>query len=142
MRSLALVAVFAASLFLNLGSGSAEAQVYPPPINTPPPGYSPAPPPGPPAGPPPRADYGRYDGGHHYRRYRVRYDRHYRRYYRYRRYAYAGCHRRNGRIGAVAGAVGGGIIGAAITHGNPAFTMIGAGAGALTGHALGRSSGC
>lgn len=146
MRSLTRVAGLAASLALTLGSIPAAAQVYPPPITTPPPGYAPqsaAPPPAP--APRYHGDEGYY-GGRDYRRYRAHYyRRHYRRYHRHyyyhRRYAY-GCHRRNGAIGAVAGAVGGGIIGSAITHGNPAFTMIGAGAGALTGHALGRSSGC
>jgi hypothetical protein len=48
--------------------------------------------------------------------------------------------RRAGAIGAVAGAVGGGIIGSAITHGAVGGTLLGAGAGALTGHALARST--
>ena len=136
MRSLTPVAGLCASLALMLGSVPAGAQVYQPPINTPPPGYNQPPPP---AAAPARPDYQPY-AGPHYVRYQHRYYHHY--YYRHGGYAYAGCHRRNGRIGAVAGAVGGGIIGAAITHGNPAFTMIGAGAGALTGHALGRNSRC
>jgi len=53
------------------------------------------------------------------------------------------CHYRRhraGAIGAVAGAVGGGIIGAALTHGAAGPTLLGAGAGALTGHALARGS--
>jgi hypothetical protein len=76
---------------------------------------------------------------HHY----VYYHHHY--YYRhyYPHYAYARCgyqRHRAGNIGAVSGAVGGGIIGAALTHGNPAYTMVGAGLGAFTGHAIGRNS--
>jgi len=47
---------------------------------------------------------------------------------------------RSGAIGAVAGAVGGGIIGGAITHGRAGGTLLGAGAGALTGNALARHS--
>jgi hypothetical protein len=130
MRSMTRVVVLLAGAAYALGAGSAGAQVYPPPISEPPPGYY-NPPPGPPPGPAPSPYY--------HARYRHHYYRH------YRRYAYAGCgyrRHRSGAIGAVAGAVGGGIIGAAITHGNPAFTMIGAGAGALTGHAIGRNSGC
>ena len=130
MRSMTRVVVLLASAAYVLGAGSVGAQVYPPPISEPPPGYY-NPPPGPPPGPAP--------GPYNHARYRHHDYRH------YRRYAYAGCgyrRHRSGAIGAVAGAVGGGIIGAAITHGNPAFTMIGAGAGALTGHAIGRNSGC
>jgi hypothetical protein len=130
MRSMTRVVVLLASTASVLGAGSVGAQVYPPPISEPPPGYY-NPPPGPPPGPAP--------GPYYHARYRHHYYRH------YRGYAYAGCgyrRHRSGAIGAVAGAVGGGIIGAAITHGNPAFTMIGAGAGALTGHAIGRNSGC
>jgi Glycine zipper len=47
---------------------------------------------------------------------------------------------RAGAIGAVAGAVGGGIIGSAITHGRAGGTLLGAGAGALTGNAIARNS--
>ena len=45
---------------------------------------------------------------------------------------------RSGAIGAVAGAIGGGIIGGRITHGGAGGTLLGAGAGALTGNALAR----
>jgi len=47
---------------------------------------------------------------------------------------------RAGAIGAVTGAVGGGIIGSAITHGGAGGTLLGAGAGALTGNAIARNS--
>ena len=81
------------------------------------------------------------------------YHHHYHHYYhRYYRTAYAPRHyyrdcsyrrHRAGAIGAVAGAVGGGIIGSAITHGRAGGTLLGAGAGALTGNAIARnSSGC
>ena len=58
-------------------------------------------------------------------------------------YANEGCVRRNhkaGVIGAVGGGLGGAAIGGAITHGNPAAMLLGAGAGALTGNAIGRNS--
>jgi hypothetical protein len=61
------------------------------------------------------------------------YHHHYYRHCRYERH-------RAGAIGAVAGAIGGGIIGAALTHGAGGATLLGAGAGALTGHAIARSS--
>jgi hypothetical protein len=66
---------------------------------------------------------------HHYRH-------HYHHYYRncgYQRH-------RAGAIGAVTGAIGGGIIGSAITHGGAGGTLLGAGAGALTGNAIARNS--
>jgi opacity protein-like surface antigen len=47
---------------------------------------------------------------------------------------------RNGRIGAVSGTVGGGIIGNAVSHGSAGGTLLGMGLGALTGHALARAS--
>jgi hypothetical protein len=132
MGAVTRVAGLVAGLAVMLDCGAAGAQVYPPPIANPPPPapryYQP------PAEPAPYA---------YHHRYAHRYYAHY--YRHYHRYAYAGCgyrRHRAGAIGAVAGAVGGGIIGGAISHGNPAFTMIGAGAGALTGHAIGRSSGC
>jgi outer membrane lipoprotein SlyB len=56
---------------------------------------------------------------------------------------YNNCHyqrHRSGAIGAVAGAVGGGIIGSALTHGRAGGTLLGAGAGALTGNAIARNS--
>ena len=67
-------------------------------------------------------------------------------YYHHHRYyhrAYASCHyqrHRAGAIGAVTGAIGGGIIGSAITHGGAGGTLLGAGAGALTGNAIARNS--
>ncbi len=63
-------------------------------------------------------------------------------HHRYRHY-YRGCHYqrlRNGRIGAVSGAVGGGIIGGALTHGGVGGALLGAGLGAFTGHALARTA--
>ena len=69
---------------------------------------------------------------------------HYRHHHSYRHhYDREGCARRNhkaGVIGAIGGAVGGGIIGSAITHGNAGATLLGAGAGALAGNAIGRNS--
>ncbi len=47
---------------------------------------------------------------------------------------------RAGAIGAVAGAIGGGIIGSAMTHGGAGGTLLGAGAGALTGNAVARGA--
>jgi hypothetical protein len=47
---------------------------------------------------------------------------------------------RAGAIGAVAGAIGGGLIGGALTHGGAGGTLLGAGAGALTGHAIAKGS--
>lgn len=70
-------------------------------------------------------------------------DEYYRHHHHYHHYAREGCARanhRSGAIGAVAGAVGGGIIGSAIGHGNAGATLLGAGAGALTGNAIGRNS--
>ena len=72
-------------------------------------------------------DTGRH---HHYHHYHHQYDR-------------EGCARRNhkaGVIGAVGGGLGGAAIGGAITHGNPASMLLGAGAGALAGNAIGRNS--
>jgi outer membrane lipoprotein SlyB len=63
-------------------------------------------------------------------------------YHNHHRY-YARCRyqkHRSGAIGAVAGAIGGGIIGSALSHGRPGGTLLGAGAGAMTGHALARGS--
>jgi len=61
------------------------------------------------------------------------YHHHYYNHCRYQRH-------RSGAIGAVAGAIGGGIIGSALTHGRAGGTLLGAGAGALTGNALARGS--
>ena len=46
---------------------------------------------------------------------------------------------RRGAIGAVAGAVGGGLIGNSISHG-AGGTLLGAGAGALAGSAIARNT--
>jgi outer membrane lipoprotein SlyB len=73
---------------------------------------------------------------HHDRYYHDRYDH---RYYRHDR----GCRyqtHRNGAIGAVAGAFGGGIIGSRMTHGGAGGTLLGAGAGALAGNAIARNT--
>jgi hypothetical protein len=48
--------------------------------------------------------------------------------------------RRTGGIGAVSGTIGGALIGNAATHGNAGGTLLGAGAGALAGNAIGRHS--
>ncbi len=60
----------------------------------------------------------------------------------YRHYHHSDCrartHRR-GAIGAVAGAVGGGLIGNSISHG-AGGTLLGAGAGALAGSAIARNT--
>ena len=61
---------------------------------------------------------------------------HHHHHYRHCRYE----KHRAGAIGAVAGAIGGGLIGSALTHGRAGGTLLGAGAGALTGNALARSS--
>jgi hypothetical protein len=47
---------------------------------------------------------------------------------------------RNTVFGAVAGTIGGGLIGAAITHGRPGGTLLGAGGGALAGSTIARNS--
>ena len=44
--------------------------------------------------------------------------------------------------GTVVGAVGGGLIGSAITHGSPIGVVGGAVAGGLAGNAIARDSGC
>jgi hypothetical protein len=80
--------------------------------------------------------YYQNDRYHHDRYYHDRYDH---RYYRHS----GGCRyqtHRNGAIGAVAGAIGGGIIGSRITHGGAGGTLLGAGAGALTGNAIARNT--
>ena len=135
MRTLTLVAGSVASLALMLGSSDAGAQPYY--GHYPAPGYYyyyPAPPP------------------HHY--YHHHYHHHYYHYYYASTYYtgpaaeyadahsgyYASCtyhRRRNGRIGAVLGAVGGGIIAAAATAAVPAWVFVGAGAGSLFGALIG-----
>jgi outer membrane lipoprotein SlyB len=80
----------------------------------------------------------RYYGDYHHRYYG---EYHHRYYGDYRHTG--GCRyqtHRNGAIGAVAGAIGGGIIGSSITHGRAGGTLLGAGAGALTGNAIGRNT--
>ena len=124
MRSFVLISGLVASLALAPGFQPAVAQPYYYPPSSYYETYTPAPNPAP---------YPYY----------TNYHRHYYHHYYYGRYAYAGCgyrRHRAGAIGAVAGAFGGGIIGAAATHGNPAYTMVGAGLGALTGHLIGRNS--
>jgi hypothetical protein len=79
------------------------------------------------AGADPYYDHGGYHHGYYHHGYR-NYDR-----CRYQQH-------RSGAIGAVAGAIGGGIIGSRLTHGGAGGTLLGAGAGALTGHALARST--
>ena len=71
---------------------------------------------------------------HHYHHYR-----HYHHYSRYDR----GCHERHSTNGTIIGALGGGLVGGALAHGNalPAVAL-GAGVGALAGHAIGARSGC
>ena len=136
-RSLIPIAGLVASLTLTTGPRPAEAQAYDgyynyyPPYN----GYYYPPP-----------SYGGYYPRHYYRHYY--YPRYYHHYYAhyyhpYYGYGYASCgyrRHRAGAIGAVSGTIGGGIIGAAITHGNPAYTMVGAGLGALTGGLIGAHS--
>jgi outer membrane lipoprotein SlyB len=69
------------------------------------------------------------------------YHHYYHHHYRHTYYRNCGYERhRAGAIGAVAGAIGGGIIGSAITHGRAGGTLLGAGAGALTGNAIARNS--
>ncbi len=56
-------------------------------------------------------------------------------------FAHASCHSRKA-TGAVIGAVGGGLIGNALSHGNRRpGTLLGAGVGAVAGHAIG-GAGC
>ena len=43
-----------------------------------------------------------------------------------------------GAVGAISGTIGGGLIGNAIGHGNTGATLLGAGAGALAGHQIGK----
>jgi outer membrane lipoprotein SlyB len=64
-------------------------------------------------------------------------------HHRHYRHYDSGCRyqkHRSGAIGAVTGAIGGGILGSALSHGNGRAALLGAGAGALTGHALARGS--
>jgi hypothetical protein len=67
----------------------------------------------------------------------ARYWRHHHRHY------YGGCaaaRHRHARNGTIIGAVGGGLIGNAVTHGSAGGTLLGAGAGAVAGHEVGRTS--
>jgi len=66
---------------------------------------------------------------------------HYRYYNDHRYHRSCGAERhRTGATGAIAGAIGGALIGGAISHGRAPQTLLGAGAGALTGNALARGS--
>ncbi|HEY7852700.1 MAG TPA: glycine zipper 2TM domain-containing protein [Caulobacteraceae bacterium] len=67
---------------------------------------------------------------HHYHHYR-----HYAQYHHY----YRSC-RGHANTGTAVGAVGGGLIGNAVTHGSFTGTVLGAGAGAVAGHEVGRRS--
>jgi len=76
-------------------------------------------------------------------RYDDQYHHDYSYHHHHHHYANEGCVRRNhkaGVVGAVGGGLGGAAIGGAITHGNPASMLLGAGAGALAGNAIGRNS--
>ena len=74
--------------------------------------------------------------------------RHYHHYSHYRHYSsYNNCHerrQRRGANGAIIGAVGGGVVGNMASSGNRVpGTLLGAGVGALAGHAIGKNStGC
>jgi hypothetical protein len=61
--------------------------------------------------------------------------RHYAQYHRYHHYC-----RSHANTGTAVGAVGGGLIGNAVTHGSFTGTVLGAGAGAVAGHEVGRHS--
>ena len=69
---------------------------------------------------------------------RVHHDHYYTRHYDNR------CHDRrqlHGANGAIIGAIGGGIVGNAMSSGNrTGGTLLGAGVGALAGHAVGKNS--
>jgi hypothetical protein len=61
----------------------------------------------------------------------------------WRHYHRHSCSARRGRAGAtgaVAGTVGGAVIGNAAGHGNVGGTLLGAGLGALAGHAIAKST--
>jgi hypothetical protein len=47
---------------------------------------------------------------------------------------------RAGAVGAISGAIGGGLIGGALSHGNAGGALLGAGAGALIGHQVAKGS--
>jgi uncharacterized protein YcfJ len=65
--------------------------------------------------------------------------RHYRHYASNQRHYSRGCHRSSNKtIGTIGGAVGGGLIGNALTHGSVIGTVAGVGGGAWAGHALGK----
>jgi len=68
------------------------------------------------------------------------YRHHHHPYHHYDHYDRCHAHQhRAGAIGAVSGAVGGGLIGGAISHG-AGGALLGAGAGALVGNSLARHS--
>ncbi|HEY2178208.1 MAG TPA: hypothetical protein VGH15_06460 [Caulobacteraceae bacterium] len=60
-------------------------------------------------------------------------------HHHYYRHYYRSC-RDHRNTGTVVGAVGGGLIGAAATHGSFGGTVLGAGAGAAAGHEVARHS--
>jgi hypothetical protein len=47
---------------------------------------------------------------------------------------------RNGVFGAIAGTIGGGLIGSSLSHGRAGGTLLGAGGGALAGSAIARNA--
>ena len=64
-------------------------------------------------------------------------------HYWHHHYYHNGCEahrRRAGAIGAIAGTIGGGLIGGAVSHGNLGGTLLGAGGGALIGHTVAKGS--
>ena len=71
---------------------------------------------------------------------------HHRHYYSHQRHYSShgsGCHNRHATNGTIIGAIGGGLVGNAVSHGNRLpGTALGAGVGALAGHAVGARSGC
>jgi hypothetical protein len=68
----------------------------------------------------------------------ARYWRHHHHYHHYN--SCAAARHRHARNGTIIGAVGGGLIGNAVTHGSVGGTLLGAGAGAVAGHEVGRTS--
>ena len=73
---------------------------------------------------------GYWDAHHHY---------HYYHHYGRERYYRHDC-RRAGNTGTVVGAVGGGILGSSLGGGRLGNTLLGAGAGAVAGHEIGKHS--
>jgi len=52
---------------------------------------------------------------------------------------YKAC-RKSANTGTLVGAVGGGLLGNAVTHGGTGGTLVGAGAGAVAGHQIAKSN--